>query len=75
MVVDPVSSYMGKTDSHKNSEVRGVLEPLSGMAERMRTAILSVTHFSKAGANNTTKALHRLSAASPSPARRGLHLR
>jgi putative DNA primase/helicase len=25
--IDPVSSYMGKTDSHKNSEVRGVLSP------------------------------------------------
>ena len=59
VVVDPVSSYMGKTDSHKNSEVRGVLEPLGEMAERTRVAILSVTHFSKAGANNTTKALHR----------------
>jgi putative DNA primase/helicase len=33
IVVDPVSSYMGKTDSHKNSEVRGVLEPLSDMAD------------------------------------------
>jgi hypothetical protein len=59
IVVDPVSSCLGKTDSHKNSEVRGVLEPLSEMAERMRVAILSVTHFSKAGANSTTKALHR----------------
>jgi AAA domain len=59
VVVDPVSSYLGKADSHKNSEVRGVLEPLSEMAERMRVAILSVTHFSKGGANNTTKALHR----------------
>ena len=59
VVVDPVSSYLGKTDSHKNSEVRSVLEPLSEMAERMRVAILSITHFSKAGANNTTKALHR----------------
>jgi hypothetical protein len=29
------------------------------MAERMRVAILSITHFSKSGANNTTKALHR----------------
>jgi putative DNA primase/helicase len=57
--VDPVSSYLGKTDSHKNSEVRGVLEPVSEMAERTRVAILSVTHFSKVGANNTTKALHR----------------
>lgn len=57
--VDPVSSYLGKTDSHRNSEVRGVLEPLSEMAERTRVAILSVTHFSKSGANSTTKALHR----------------
>lgn len=60
VVVDPVSSYLGNTDSHKNSEVRGVLEPLSEMSERTRVAILSVTHFSKVGANNTTKALHRL---------------
>jgi putative DNA primase/helicase len=59
VVVDPVSSYLGKTDSHKNSEVRGVLEPLSEMAERTRVAILSVTHFAKAGANTSTKALHR----------------
>ena len=59
VVVDPVSSYLGKTDSHKNSEVRGLLEPLSEMAERTRVAILSITHFSKAGANSTTKALHR----------------
>jgi KaiC/GvpD/RAD55 family RecA-like ATPase len=59
VIVDPVSSYLGRADSHKNAEVRGVLEPLSEMAERMRVAILSVTHFSKTGANNTTKALHR----------------
>ena len=29
------------------------------MAERTRVAVLSVTHFAKAGAKNTTKALHR----------------
>ena len=59
ITIDPISSYLGKTDSHKNAEVRGVLEPLSAMAERTRVAVLSVTHFSKAGAANTTKALHR----------------
>ena len=59
VVVDPVSSYLGKADSHKNSEVRGVLEPLSEMADRARVAILSITHFSKSGVNNTTKALHK----------------
>jgi len=57
--IDPISSYLGKTDSHKNAEVRGVLEPVGEMAERMRVAVLSVTHFSKSGAGNTTKALHR----------------
>jgi hypothetical protein len=50
---------MGKTDSHKNAEVRGVLEPIGEFAERLRVAILSVTHFSKSGANTATKALHR----------------
>src|SRR5215831_7849424 len=59
VVIDPVSSYLGKTDSHKNSEVRGVLEPLSEMAERTRVAILSVTHFSKGGQNAGRKALDR----------------
>jgi hypothetical protein len=59
ITIDPISSYLGKTDSHKNAEVRGVIEPLSAMAERTRVAVLSVTHFSKTGAANTTKALHR----------------
>src|SRR5262245_37841009 len=59
VIIDPISSYMGKTDSHKNSEVRGALEPASEMAERMKVAILSITHFSKAGSANTNKALHR----------------
>ena len=59
VIMDPISSYMGKTDSHKNSEVRGALEPLSEMAERMGVAVLSITHFSKAGSGNTNKALHR----------------
>ena len=60
VVVDPISSYLGRTDSHKNSEVRGVLEPLAAMAERTRVAILSITHFSKPGAASTAKALHRI---------------
>jgi putative DNA primase/helicase len=59
VIIDPISSYMGKTDSHKNSEVRGALEPVSEMAERLKVAILSITHFSKSGAANNTKALHR----------------
>lgn len=47
VLIDPVSSYLGKTDSHKNADVRSVLEPLSDMAERLRVAIVAITHLSK----------------------------
>ena len=59
VVIDPVSSYMGRGDSHKNTEVRQVLEPVGEMATRMRVAVLTITHFSKSSNNGTTKALHR----------------
>jgi putative DNA primase/helicase len=59
VIIDPVSSYMGRGDSHKNTEVRQVLEPVGEMATRMRVAVLTITHFSKSGNNSTTKALHR----------------
>ncbi len=57
--IDPISSYLGKTNSHNNSEIRGVLEPLSAMADRTGVAILSVTHFSKSGAAIGSKPIHR----------------
>jgi RecA-family ATPase len=55
VIIDPVSSYLGKIDSHKNAEVRTVLEPIGEMASRLRVAVVAVTHFSKGGgtsANN-----------------------
>jgi putative DNA primase/helicase len=59
IIIDPISSYMGKTDSHKNTDVRAVLEPIGEMAERMRVAVLSVTHFSKANCGTATRALNK----------------
>jgi hypothetical protein len=47
VLIDPVSSYMGKVDSHKNTDVRGVLEPIGEMAERLRVAVLAITHLNK----------------------------
>ena len=45
--IDPLSSYLGKIDSHNNTEVRAVLERLSEMAARRRVAVVGVTHFNK----------------------------
>ncbi len=59
VIIDPVTSYLGKTDSHKNAEVRGVLEPIGAMAERVRAGVVSITRFSKSGAGTHNKALHK----------------
>lgn len=56
IVLDPVTSYMGRIDSHRVTDVRGVLEPLADMAARRGVAILAITHPPKAGG---TAAMHR----------------
>ena len=47
IIIDPISSYMGAIDSHKNTDVRSVLGAVGEMAERRHTAIVGITHFSK----------------------------
>lgn len=47
IIIDPITSYLGKIDSHKNSQVRGVLAPLSNLAEKHKIAIVAVSHLNK----------------------------
>jgi putative DNA primase/helicase len=56
VVVDPINSYIGTTDSHKDSSIRGaILAPLQALAGRCGVAILLVSHLRKSGG----KAIHR----------------
>jgi hypothetical protein len=57
IVVDPVSAYLGGLDDHRNAELRGMLAPLKGLAERLNVAVILVTHLSKSGGTN---AKHRV---------------
>jgi len=50
VIVDPIASYMGKTDSHNNAEVRATLTPLAKIAEKYNVAILGITHLNKTNA-------------------------
>ena len=59
VIIDPISSYLGGADGHSNTDVRSVVEPLHEMADRLKVAVLTNSHFSKAGAANKSRASHR----------------
>lgn len=48
VIIDPISAYLGATDSHSNAEVRGLLSPLAALAAKHNAAILGITHLRKA---------------------------
>lgn len=57
VVADPITSYMGKIDSHRTTDVRAVLEPLAEFAETHNVALLAITHPPKA---TQAKAMHAI---------------
>ena len=54
--IDALTSYMGKLDSHRTTDVRSVLEPIAGFAEKHNVAIQGVTHPPKAAQGNALRA-------------------
>ncbi|OKO68273.1 AAA family ATPase [Bradyrhizobium sp. AS23.2] len=59
IIVDPISAYMGGSDGNGNVETREVLEPLADMANRLRIAVVAVTHLNKGGGGGNQSALNR----------------
>ena len=57
VVIDPISAYMGKCDSHNNTDVRRVLAPLARLAEEQQSAVVAISHLTKASAQS--KAIYR----------------
>lgn len=53
VVIDPVTSYLGGVNDHRNAELRGVLSPLKAMAERLNVAVVLVHHLNKGQGSNS----------------------
>lgn len=49
VVIDPISAYLGRTDSYVNAEMRGLLGPLADLAARCRVVVAAVSHLRKSG--------------------------
>jgi putative DNA primase/helicase len=49
VVIDPLSAYLGvgKVDSYRTTDVRGVLSPLTDLAAEKRVAVVGIMHFNK----------------------------
>jgi len=50
VVVDPIGSFLGgRTDAHRDNEVRAVLTPVAKLAEKYGAAVVVVAHRRKSG--------------------------
>jgi hypothetical protein len=49
IVIDPITAYLGETDSHKNSDIRALLSPLGDLAAKHGAAVVCVSHMNKSG--------------------------
>jgi len=57
IVIDPMTAYLGRIDSHVNADVRGLLMPLTQLAERYGAAIIAVTHLRKSADSEALRAV------------------
>lgn len=47
VIIDPITAYLGGVDTHRNSDVRGVLGLVAEMAARHQVAVVAISHWNK----------------------------
>ena len=52
LIIDPVSAYLDGTDSHNNTDVRGLLAPLAKLAADHDIAVVLVQHLNKSSGSS-----------------------
>jgi hypothetical protein len=55
IVIDAITSYMGKVENNSTTDIRSVLDPLSQWAEEKNVALIGVTHPPKAAQKNAIR--------------------
>ena len=56
IVIDPITAYTGKRDSHNTADVRGLLAPLMALADEYKITVLVISHLNKsAGGDAVTR--------------------
>jgi len=55
IVIDAITSYMGKVENNSTTDIRSVLDPLSQWAERTGIGLCGVTHPPKAAQKNAIR--------------------
>jgi predicted ATP-dependent serine protease len=55
VIVDAITSYMGKVENNSTTDIRAVLDPISQWAEEFKVAVLGVTHPPKATQKNAIR--------------------
>jgi putative DNA primase/helicase len=60
VVIDPISSFLGRVNMNREQEVRSVLTPLKNLAARRNVAVVVVMHLNKVGDQS---AIHRIGGA------------
>jgi putative DNA primase/helicase len=60
VILDPISSYLGKLKKNGEEDIRWVLTLMKELAERTKVAVVSIDHFNK---NIQQAGIHRLSGA------------